>query len=112
MQLPARGRQSGSSCAVVRRIARRINAGSYRTPSWAWVTYPAYGPPFLVRDRSRAWACDVQNGGLSGPSYAVRCTSDSRSARVEDWLDGDSERPEAQRRGGRALSAAILRNAS
>jgi hypothetical protein len=85
MQLPARGRESSSSCATLHRIARRINSGAYRIPSWAWVASPAYGPPFLISDQRRAWACDVQNNGLSGPSYAVRC--DRGSARLL-WSTG------------------------
>jgi hypothetical protein len=85
MQLPARGRESGSSCATLHRIARRINNGTYRIPDWAWVASPAYGPPFLINDNGRAWACDVQNNGLSGPSYAVRC--DRANAQLS-WSTG------------------------
>jgi hypothetical protein len=85
MQLPARGRESGSSCTTLHRVARRINNGTYRVPAWAWVASPAYGPPFLISDEGRAWACDVQNDGLSGPSYTVRC--DNASARLS-WSTG------------------------
>ena len=85
MQLPARGRESGSPCATLHRIARRINNGKYRIPAWAWVASPAYGPPFVINDQGRAWACDVQNDGLSGPSYAVRC--DNENARLS-WSTG------------------------
>jgi hypothetical protein len=85
MQLPARGRETGSSCVVLRRIARRIQAGTYRIPAWAWAPSPAFGAPFLIRDEGRDWACDVQNNGSSGPSYAVRC--DRTSARLS-WSTG------------------------
>jgi hypothetical protein len=85
MQLPARGRESRSSCTTLDRVARRIHNGKYRVPTWAWVASPAYGPPFLISDEGHAWACDVQNNGLSGPSYAVRC--DNRNARLA-WSTG------------------------
>jgi hypothetical protein len=85
MQLPARGRESRSSCTTLRRMARRIDAGEYRVPAWAWVASPAFGPPFLVTDEAPAWACDVQNNGLSGPSYTIRC--DSKTARLS-WSTG------------------------
>ena len=84
-QLPARGREAGSSCVVLRRIARRIQDGAYRVPAWAWAPPPAFGPPFLIRDQGKDWACDVHNNGLSGPSYAVRC--DRTSARLS-WSTG------------------------
>jgi hypothetical protein len=85
MQLPARGRESGSSCSTLHRIARRINNGMYRIPGWGWVASPEYGPPFLISDEGYAWACDVQNNGLSGPSYAIRC--DRENARLA-WSTG------------------------
>jgi hypothetical protein len=84
-QLPARGRQVDSSCATLQRMARKIENGTYRIPAWAWVPAPAYGPPFLIRDRGRPWACDVQNNGLSGPSDTFRC--DSNNARLW-WSTG------------------------
>jgi hypothetical protein len=57
----------------------------YRIPGWGWVASPAYGPPFLISDEGHAWACDVQNDGLSGPSYAIRC--DRENARLA-WSTG------------------------
>jgi len=81
MQLPARGTASGASCATLRRIARGLNNGAYRVPSHAGAQAPAYGRPFKITDRGRQWRCRVQDIGLSGPTYAVKCTSASAALR-------------------------------
>jgi hypothetical protein len=76
-QLPARGTEVRSSCATLRRIARRLQSGKYRVPSKAFALPPAWGSPSPVRDNGRRWMCEFQNRGASGPTYGARCTSGS-----------------------------------
>lgn len=75
--LPARGTVRHASCATLRRIARGLNSGTYRIPSGATAAQPHWGRTFAVRDLGRRWACELQNRGASGPTYAVRCRSGS-----------------------------------
>ena len=84
-ELPARGRTSGAKCRTLKRIARRLHDGTYEVPSDAHAPSPQYGPPFSVRDRGRTWSCSLQNRGLSGPSYAIRC---HRGAARLRWRTG------------------------
>jgi hypothetical protein len=84
-QLPAQGSASGAPCSTLTRVARRLNAGTYKIPSGVAARPPSYGPPFSVRDAGRIWFCRLQNRGLSGPSYAVRC---SRGATRLRWQVG------------------------
>jgi hypothetical protein len=74
-RLPARGTATGVSCATLERIARRVNDGTYRIPPGSTAVPPNWGKAFTVRDRRRRWACQLQNRGASGPTYAVRCRS-------------------------------------
>ena len=84
-RLPARGIARGASCVTLRRIARRLNDGTYPVPAYAPAPAPRWGRYFPVHDGGRRWSCQLQNRGASGPSYAVRCRSGS--ARL-DWNTG------------------------
>jgi hypothetical protein len=66
-------------------MARRLNDGTYKVPPDASARAPAYGTPFSVHDVGLTWSCRLQNRGLSGPSYAVRCNR--VSARIS-WQVG------------------------
>jgi hypothetical protein len=73
-QLPARGVASGASCSTLRRIARRLNSGTYPIPLDAGAK-GHYGRPFAVHDRGKRWSCRFEAIGGSGPTYAIRCAS-------------------------------------
>lgn len=81
-QLPARGTARNTSCATLRRIARRLHDGTYRIPSGSSAIAPKWGKTFHLRDHGRRWSCQLQNRGASGPTYAVRCRSGSSRL---DW---------------------------
>jgi hypothetical protein len=84
-ELPARGVARGVPCKTLRRVARRLNDGTYPIPQGASARAPRYGRPFAVRDRGLTWTCRLQTIGGSGPTYAVKCSH--RSARMR-WRTG------------------------
>ena len=86
---PTHGSASGVACSTLRRIARRLHDGTYKAPPGSAVSAPGYGPAFPLRDGGRVWSCRLQNRGLSGPSYAVRCT---RGASSLSWRTGETAR--------------------
>jgi hypothetical protein len=74
MQLPARGTATGVRCPNLKRVARGLYSGRYRIPASSSAQAPRWGDWFSVRN-VRLWSCQLQNRGLSGPTYAVRCAS-------------------------------------
>lgn len=85
LQLPASGTALGSSCVILRRIARGLQTGTYRLPSTGFARAPEWGTPFVVRDVGQEWTCRFQSRGASGPTYAVRC---NRGATELSWHVG------------------------
>lgn len=76
LRLPARGSATSANCTTLRGIARRLHDGTYRLPASAFARAPEWGRPAPVRHAGVTWKCRVQNVGLSGPSYRVRCARD------------------------------------
>jgi hypothetical protein len=83
--LPARGSATGSRCTTLERIARRLHSNEYKLPDSAFVNAPEWGPQFSLSDEGSNWKCQFQSHGLSGPSYAVRCSN--KTARLR-WRAG------------------------
>lgn len=85
LRLPARGSVTSASCTTLRGIARRLHDGTYRLPSSAFARAPQWGIPAPVRHAGVTWNCRVQNVGMSGPSYRVRC---ARNRALMTWATG------------------------